>query len=339
MHPGVQAQFAANHGLITRPEALDLGVSPLEISHLIRTRQWMIVRRGVYAEAQLWDSLDEYAGRPLLRARAALRRMRRSWVLSHDSAAHALGMDILTPEEAFVHITRPGFTGAWTEFGVKHHLARYQPEQAVAVDDLRVLDLARTAIDIARERGLQDGVAACDAAMRMGTPRSALVAAYEPMRSWPGVRSAREAVDLADPGAQNPNESLARMLVTELGYGRPETQFPLMTARGVVWCDLRVGNHIFEADGRIKYLPPQRGGVATSPIEDVLWEEKKRERLIRDEGLGVSRIIWEDYWGARRRQARATLRADVEETIARHGMVLPQRLARQAAEIRARRSA
>ena len=50
--------------------------------------------RGVYAEAQLWDSLDEYAGRPLLRARAALRKMRRGWVLSHDSAAHALGISV-----------------------------------------------------------------------------------------------------------------------------------------------------------------------------------------------------------------------------------------------------
>jgi hypothetical protein len=336
MHPGVQAKFATNHGLITRAEALDLNVSPLDIAHLIRTGEWVIVRRGVYAEAQLWESLDDYAGRPLLRARAALRKMHRSAVLSHDSAAHALGMAIVVPDDPFVHITRPGFTGAWTEFGVKHHLARYLPEQVVEVGDLHVLDLARTAVDIARERGVQHGVAACDSAMRMGTSRSALAAAYEPMRSWVGVRSARTAVELADPGAQNPNESLARMLVTELGLGRPETQFPLMISQRVAWCDIRVGNHIVEVDGRVKYLPPQRAGVATRPVEDVLWDEKKRERLIRAEGLGVSRIFWEDYWGRRRREALARLRADVEETIARYGTELPERLVRQAAEIRSR---
>ncbi len=339
MHPGVHASFATNHGLITRAEALDLDVSPLEIAHLVRSGQWVIVRRGVYADAQLWATLDEYTGRPLLRARAALRKMRRAWVLSHDSSAHALGMAIVPPEDPHVHITRPGFTGAWTEFGVKHHLARYLPEQVVVAQGLRVLDPARTAVDIARERGVQDGVAACDSALRLGVPRSSLVAAYEPMRSWPGVRSARAAVDLADPGAENPNESLARLLVIELGLGTPQTQFPLMLAKGVVWCDLQLGNHIFEVDGRIKYLPPERGGVASRRIEDVLWAEKKRERAIRAEGLGVSRILWEDYWGDRRREARARLRADVEETIARFGPNLSERLARQAAEIRAGRSA
>lgn len=336
MHPGVQAKFANNYGLITRPEALDLGVSPLDIAHLVRRGEWVIVRRGVYAEAQLWHSLDGHAGQPFLRARAALRKMRRSWVLSHDSAAHALGMAIVSPEDPFVHITRPGFTGAWTEFGVKHHLARYLPEQVKVVDGLQMLDLARTAVDIARERGVDHGVAACDSAMRMGTTRSALVAAYEPMRSWAGVRSARTAVELADPGAQNPNESLARMLVSELGYGRPETQFPLQLAHGVVWCDIRVGNHIFEVDGRVKYVPLELGGVATRSAKDVVWEEKKRERLIRAEGLGVSRILWEDYWGEGRRLARGRLRADVAETIARFGAELPERLVRQAAEIRAR---
>ncbi len=339
MHPGVAATFANNHGLITRSEALDLDVSPLDIAHLVRTRQWVIVRRGVYAESVLWASLDEYAGRPLLRARAALRKMRRAWVLSHDSAAHALEMAILTPATPFVHVTRPGWTGAWTEFEVKHHLARYLPEQVVEVRGLRVLDLARTAVDIARERGLQHGVAACDSAMRMGVPRSSLVSAYEPMRNWAGVRSARAAVDLADPGAENPHESLGRMLVTELGYGRPETQFPLAIRGGVVWCDLRVGNHIFEVDGRIKYLSSDRGGVATKAIEAVVWEEKKRERLIRAERLGVSRILWSDYWGDDRRAALARLRADVEESIARFGRQLPERLARQAVEIRSRHTA
>ncbi len=76
--------------------------------------------------------------------------MRRAWVLSHDSAAHASEMAILTPEDPLVHVTRPGWTGAWTEFGVKHHLARYLPEQVVEVEWApHVLDLARTAVDIA----------------------------------------------------------------------------------------------------------------------------------------------------------------------------------------------
>jgi hypothetical protein len=49
--------------------------------------------------------------------------------------------------------------------------------------------------------------------------------------------------------------------------------------------------------------------------------------------------LWADYWGDNRRAARARLRADVEETIARFGTQLPERLVRQAAEIRSRRTA
>jgi hypothetical protein len=130
----------------------------------------------------------------------------------------------------------------------------------------------------------------------MGVPRSALEAALEPMRSWPNITKARTAVSLADGGARNPGEGLARHLVLELGLAdeAPETQFPLWIEGRVAWCDLRVGCHVFEFDGRLKYRRTDEGGIAERP-EDVIWEEKKRERLIAAEGVGVSRIVWEDF--------------------------------------------
>lgn len=338
MHPGVAARFGASGGLITRTQALDLGLSPERIRALLRHGEWVWVRRGVYADGAVWAGADEYVGRPRLRARAAVLTMRRSWVLSHDSAAHELGMAILTPEQPFVHITRPGFTDAWTEYGVKHHLARFRPDQVLLLDGVPVLDAARTAIDIGRERGVTDGLVACDAALRMGAPRSALTDALEAMRNWPNVRSARTAAELADPGAQNPGESLARELVLECGLEPVETQFPLWLGDRVAWCDLRVGCHVFEFDGRIKYRRVEEGGVAERP-EDAIWEEKKRERLIAAEGLGVSRVIWEDFWGDRRKLARQRLRAEYDVTVARFGAELPAHLARAAAEIRDRRGA
>lgn len=338
MHPGVSATFAQSGGLITRAQALDLGLSPATIRSLVRLGEWVLVRRSVYCDAVVWHAADEYVGRPRLRARAALLTMRRSWVLSHDSAAHELGMAILTPEQPYVHITRPGFTGAWTEYGVKHHLARYRPEQVVEVNGLKVLDLARTAVDIGRERGVTDGLVACDSALRMGVPRAALADALDDMRNWPHVTSARTAVELADPGAKDPGESLARELVLELGLGPVETQFPLWIGDRVAWCDLRVGCHVFEFDGFVKYRPIEDGGFATRPA-DVVWAEKKREREIAAEGLGVSRIIWEDFWGERRQHAKQRLRAEYDVTVARFGEELPARLSRAAAEIRARRGA
>lgn len=333
--PGVIAAFAA-HRVLTREHLLDLGVAPSEVRRLVRQRRWVRVRRGAYTTAEIWEAADVPVARARLRTRAAVLQMRRGWRLSHDSAAHELGMTILVPSDPLVHVTRPGYTNAWTENGVKHHLARFTDEQVVPVNGMLSLDLARTAVDIARERGLSDGLVACDAALRMGVDRSELRAAVGPMENWPGSRAARRAVELADPGAESPHESLGRQLVLEAGLPRPRTQFPVRTAEGVKWCDMLVGNHVIETDGKVKYLPRSAGGVATRPAEEVAWEERKRERLVRDRNLVVTRIYWEDYGGRRRADAVRRLQADNADAVARFGVETDPVLLHEAEEIRRR---
>lgn len=334
MSPRVPLAIAAGSGIITRNELLDLGVTPSEIRRLINAGALVRLRRGVFTDADTWASLDEFAGRPLLLARAAIATMRRGWVLSHDSAAHAWGLPLLRPHQPLVHVTRPGFTNAWTEYGVRHHLARFAPSQVGRPTGLPALDLPRTAVDIARERGVQHGVVACDGVLRRGTTRAELESAYSVMTSWPGVRAAREAVALADGGAESVHESLTRLLVLEAGIGVPDTQFPVRTREGIKWCDLRVGNLVVEAHGVVKLRAVSDGGVATRPAEVVAQEEWRRERLLRDAGLGTSNVYWEDHWGSRRAVAVERLRRDAAETAKLHGSVLNERLARDAELIR-----
>lgn len=335
MDPRVTAAFAAT-GVLNRYELLDLDISPPEIRRMLRTGELQRLRRGVYTTAETWEAADEYVERPRLLARAAISQMRRGWLLSHDSAAHELGLPILKPKDPLVHVTRPGFTNAWTENGVKHHLARFAERQVVEVNGMRALDLARTAVDIARERGRRHGLVACDGAMRRGVTRRELQAAVAPMAHWPGSRAARWAVGKADPGAENPNESLARELVLDAGIGEPETQFPVQTDDGVRWCDIRVGNLVVEAHGGIKYLAPDDGGVAVRPAGEVVFEERKRERLLSAAGLIVCNLYWEDYWGARRQAATRRLRADHAESVRRFGPELSPELEQHAEMLRAR---
>lgn len=330
--------MAQQSGLLTRTQALDLAVSPQYIGSLVRTEQWVWVRRGVYCEGEVWRAADPYRARPLLQARAAILLMRRRGVLSHDSAAHALDLDILAPEDPLVHVTRPGFTNAWTKAGVKHHLARFRLEQVVVRDGIECLDLARTVVDIARERGHLHGVVAADSALRSGVTRAQLEAAYEPMANWRGVTAARSAVELADPRAQTVIESLGRDFVSELGIGVPDPQFPVQLGRGTVWGDLRVGNHLFECDGLLKYMPPTRGGVAEKSVERIIADEKLRESLLRAEGLGVSRLTYGDFFGPRRAEAKSRCLREWKDTVDRHGVELHAHLARNAAAIRARQS-
>ncbi|WP_183094649.1 type IV toxin-antitoxin system AbiEi family antitoxin domain-containing protein [Nocardioides stalactiti] len=336
MDPRVSGALAANGGLITFVQALDLGMSPSEVRQLRRQGAWLALRRGVYTTTELWESLDEWRGRPRLMARAVVVTMKRAWVLSHQSSADELGVDTLRPPIPLTHITRPGWTNAWTENGVAHHLAGFRPDQVVDINGVRVLDAARTAIDISRRYGDMHGLVACDSAMRIGVSRAALVAAYEPMEQWPGIRAAHTAVRLADGRAENPHESLGRYLVLEAGIGEPDCQFPIRTSDGIKWCDLRVGNHMIETDGRVKLQPRSLGGVAEEPPDVVLWKEKARERLVTDRGTVVTRVVWEDYWGRRRSEAISRLRADHAESVRRFGAELAPELAREAAEIRAR---
>ena len=127
------------------------------------------------------------------------------------------------------------------------------------------------------------------------------------MRSWPHVTWARDAVDLADPGSDSVGESLARLLVIELGLGRPQTQFGLTDGGRVAWCDLRIGRHVFEFDGKLKYHRPEDGGVATERAEEVVWREKQRQDWVCGFKLGMSRIVWADLWGDARRRALGRL--------------------------------
>jgi Transcriptional regulator, AbiEi antitoxin len=331
-----RAVMAANHGLLTRAQALDAGLSPSTIRHLVNTGQLVILRRGIYADGEVWRALDPYRGQHRLRTRAALLTMRRSWVVSHDSSAYELELDVLVPPEPHVHITRPGFTAAWTEYGVKHHLARFHSGQVVQANGLPVLDLARTAVDIAREHGTPYGEAACDSAMRKGVSKAALEEACAPMKSWPHIVRTRQAVDFARPSTGSVAETLGRLLVCELGLeAHMEIQFPVRRPDGgVAWLDIVIGCHGFEVDGKTKYVPVDDGGLATRPPFEVLWAEKHRERDLHRTGIGTSRIFFEDYWGDRRAPALKRMREEYDDTAQRFGTQLPERLIREAREIR-----
>ncbi len=304
------------HGLITRTSALAAGLDDRDLRALVRTGTWVRLRRGVYVDGDLWAEADPYRDQPLLRVRAAQLVLRCSgYVFSHDSAAIAHGLGSPDPVHAQIHITRRKVHGDADRAGIKHHLAPYADHQATTSGDLPVLDLARTALDMAREHGLVAGVACCDAALRRGATRADLHTAREQMWCWPGSRVMDAAIAMADAGAESWLESEARVLVTGLGIGRPETQFGLTDGRRTVWCDLRVGRHVFEVDGRLKYGPDNPSDL--DPHE-VLWREKQRQDFIGSFKLGVSRITHHDCHAGRREAERRLLR-EYAETCDRFG--------------------
>lgn len=327
LRPALAAYSSRQSGLVTRRQALECGYSDGELRALTSPRgPWVLLRRGVYTLRELLDCADP-AGRLWLHDLAAHLAMVTPHVLSHDSAARGWGLPMLRPPVALAHITRPGVGGSRTQYGVKHHLSRVEPTGLLTVEGVSLTGLARTGLDIAREHGFHAGVVVIDAARRRGATDGEFVAELAAMTSWPFVTAARAAWAFSDAGAESLAESLGRVLVSEAGLGEVSTQFAVGVDGRVVWCDLRVGCHVIEVDGRAKYVRIEDGGLATADASEIVWREKVRERDICGEGLGMSRLVWSDFWGAARERAKARLAREYAVTEARFGPTLPEHLA------------
>lgn len=316
----------AQGGLFTRQQALRAGYTEREIKALIRPNGvWVVVRRGLYCQRIDVDALDS-RDRWLLKDVAAALAARGPVTLSHDSAARILKIDTLEPLSHASHLTSHGPNGSRTNGDlVRHH--DLLPLCIEDVDDLVVTSYARTALDIGRWHGYQHGLVAVDSVRQMGVPLADLEAELSRMERHPHIARARAAVRNSDAGAESVLETLGRELVASLGLGEVETQFAVRLADGrTVWCDIRVGCHVFECHGLIKLVPVSDGGVATESAERVLWKQQARETAVAAEGLGVSRIVWADCFGAGRDRASARLRKEYAITESRHGRVLPPHL-------------
>jgi hypothetical protein len=319
MIPRIEGLMSRQLGLITRRQALEAGLPAEAIDRLTRRGDWVIVRRGVYTDRDRWERLTRVEDQQRTRDRAASMRIGAPHVMSHDSAALELDLPILRARQPMTHVTRPGVVGSHLRHGVKHHLAPYLLSQVVVVHGRPVLGAARTAADIAREHGFVPGVVACDSALRAGASPRDFEEAIAAMAYWPGVTVSRASWDAADPGADSLGETLSRLVVEALGHGRPETQFGLTDGSRTAFCDLRLGRHLFEFDGLLKYLRVEDGGLATIDPADVVWYEKQRQDWLCGFKLGMSRLVWDDVYGSRREVTMRRLEREYLDTCARFG--------------------
>ncbi|QZY28866.1 type IV toxin-antitoxin system AbiEi family antitoxin domain-containing protein [Nocardioides coralli] len=337
METRMRAVVGAGDGLATAQALRAAGIPPRLTATWVRDGTLVAVRRGVYTTRELWQSWDVHRRRPLARVRAVSRTLRVPHVFSHDSAALMHGLPVLWPQDSAVHVTRRHLRASITSAGVHHHGARYDDGQVVEIDGLAALDIARTVVDVTREHGYRAGLVAADGAMQRGVSRAQLAAAAEAMRGWPRSLVVRAVVEDADPGAESAVETLGRELLMEMGLQPIETQFPVPIPGGVAWCDLRVGCHVVECDGRQKSRPVADGGLAHGDLEQLLWDERRRQREVCATGLGMSRLVWADFWGDARERAKERIRREEAVTRDRFGAHLPAHLEEFARRVRGRR--
>ena len=257
---------------------------------MTRHRPWVVVRRGVYVERDAVGGLGPYDARPALRDRAAQLVMTVPHVLSHDSAARAHGLPMLRPKRRAQsrHATRRGRLAH--RFGVKHHLRR----------PCRRTSSCRRTTTSPGSLGWPSTSAGSTASRPAPWPVTARCDVASPGQSWrrssracgagPNITRVARGGRARRPGCRDRWGVPSRILLEELGTRPVETQFAGPTAHG---------HGLVRPADRLSCLRVRRSGevprdqrTAASPIgpaDEVVWEEKKRERLIRAEGLGVSR--------------------------------------------------
>lgn len=173
-----------------------------------------------------------------IRAQAAWLWSRRRGVIAGQSAAALHGAK-------WVDANRPAemlYGNRHQPAGIRTWADRIEDDEVETVRGVRATTPERTALDIACRYRLDPAVAAIDALARATKLKIAdvdvLVQRYAGRR---GIKNARAALDLVDPGAESPRETGLRLMLIRAGFPRPQTQIPVYDEYGVLVAILDLG--------------------------------------------------------------------------------------------------
>ncbi len=181
----------------------------------------------------------------VVRAKAAWLWSRRRGVVAGRSASALHGAKWVDakrpPEILYQNRHAPAAIRTWSE--------RILDDEVTMVNGMRVTTPARTALDLACRYPVNEAVAMIDAlgrATRLKISNAELLA-KERYQGRRGIRRARIALDLVDPGAESPRETWLRLLLIRAGFPRPQTQIPVYDEYGQLvavldmgWQDIKV---------------------------------------------------------------------------------------------------
>ena len=246
--------------------------------------------KSMYFCAETWKRLKEYE-KAFLRCYAAGCQSRKA-VLVDCSAARLNGVWTIArgePVTLAVPNGRPAsINGSWTGYEYRH---RRIPEADIIHDGpVRYTNAIRTAVDIARERGVREGVIAMDSVLSGHGDHlyeellHQFRATIARLAGTKGIANARKALPLASRLSDSPYESLLRLILD--AYGVP---YRTQAAIGRYRVDFLIGdNLVVEVDGWEKY---------EDVPHEVLRKQRVRDDWLAERGYKVLHFYTEDFWG------------------------------------------
>lgn len=287
----------AKGGYFTRDDLRLLCIDPDAVAQLLRAGHVRKVRYGAYAVARRYDPLS-----------ADEKYRARCWAVADKLAPRAVlcGLSSLAvqhkPLVGFdltdVHVVRlDGKTGR-KQAGVTHRSFPVTEADLVQVDGRLVTSEARAIWEAGVRGHPRSTLVLMDHALHSETvSHEALARTGEEFAAWEGSGAPRIAMSLADHRSESPGESVARWMFHAYSLPMPELQYVVADADGValgrsdyVWEDYRT---LGEFDGKVKY---GRGFVEGKEPEDVVEDERTRERAMCQQRFGMLRFLWRDVW-------------------------------------------
>lgn len=256
------------------------------------------IRPGVYTMPGQFD--DDRAARHVIAIRAAVAKQRTPAVVSHASAAAMHGLPLWDIDLERVHLTQDGESGGHRSERRHLHRSTLTGDQITAIAGIAVTSVARTVVDVARTVDFARAVAVGDAALNNAlTTRDELIAEAMRLRGKHGGGRALTVVHALDHRAESPGESWSRIIMNRDDLPAREMQRVIRAdGRFLARVDFYFDRYGIagEFDGEIKFRGRSNTPNDARSPEEVAWDEKKREDLLREFGLEVMRWTWEDLY-------------------------------------------
>lgn len=275
----VHEALSVQHGVITRAQLIELGVSDRVIARLVRNGTLRRLHPGVFVDTATWQAADD--------ERRHLMRLLGVQLQAPDAAGYSPTAAVAWKLPVRRIPTRPMVLRHRAGPRLAHATLRRSRDQGAHVTTLGglvVTTLAKTVIDVAAEASLADALITVDAALRRGLPLAELLATFVDAPPIRRPRQTLRALNAGDPYSESWLESLSRGLMIERRMRLPLSNVVLRSGSRWVRVDFLLPELgvVGEADGVGKYGRP--GGPLTA-----VMRERGRHAWLEDLGFEVAR--------------------------------------------------
>jgi hypothetical protein len=266
-----------------REEFRARGWTDSQLDEALRRRRLIQIQRGVLLPQQVEPTL-------FVHAEAATRAVRRS-VVGRRTAAELMGLEGLPVARAGsppVELWVPALSTTRRREGLTIRQTSLDPGDVTTLGGVPVTTPARTVVDLARIWPLPTAVVVADAALRQTSCTHAdLVTALDRQRGLRGIRRAREALRLTQPGTRSCGETRARLVIVRSELPEPEVGIQIRNS---------FGDLIAEADMGYRHwlIWIEYDGFDVHTERDTFRLDRTRQRFLERRGWFVLRMVDSD---------------------------------------------